>query len=173
MSQVSGFPPVVGSDPRVLILGSMPGKASLEQQQYYAHPRNAYWPIMGALFGAGPELPYAERLRRLTDSGIALWDVLESCFRPGSLDSSIDDTSTRPNDFAALFAHHRAIRHIFFNGQKAANLFRRKVSSGLPGGVGQLELRTLPSTSPAHASRSYAEKLQAWSIVREVLSGKE
>ena len=173
MSQVSGFPPVVGSNPRVLILGSMPGKASLEQQQYYAHPRNAYWPIMGALFDAGPELPYAERLRRLTDSGIVLWDVLESCFRPGSLDSSIDDTSTRPNDFASLFARHRRIRHIFFNGQKAANLFRRKVLPGLPDSAGELALRTLPSTSPAHASRSYAEKLQAWSIVREVLCGKE
>lgn len=151
----------------------MPGKASLEQQQYYAHPRNAYWPIMGALFGAGPDLPYDERLRQLTDCGIVLWDVLESCFRPGSLDSSIDDASIRPNDFATLVARHRAIRHIFFNGQTAAKLFRREVSPILPDSAGELALRTLPSTSPAHAARSYAEKLQAWSIVREVLSGKE
>lgn len=173
MSQVSGFPPVVGARPRVLILGSMPGKASLERQQYYAHHRNAYWPIMGALFGAGPELPYAERLTKLTDAGIALWDVLENCFRPGSLDSSITDATARPNDFATFLATHDTIRHLFFNGCKAAEVFRRKVLPDLGDGDDALVLRTLPSTSPAHASRSYEEKLREWSIVRDALRREE
>ena len=151
----------------------MPGKASLERQQYYAHLRNAFWPIMGGLFGAGPELPYAERLTKLTAVGIALWDVLENCFRPGSLDSSITDATARPNDFAAFFAAHDTIRHVFFNGRKAADIFRRKVLPELGSGYEAPELRTLPSTSPAHASRSYAEKLRDWSIVRDALLGKE
>lgn len=173
LSQVSGFPPVVGARPRVLILGSMPGKASLERQQYYAHPRNAYWPIMGALFGAGPDLPYAKRLSRLTDCGIVLWDVLENCFRPGSLDASIMDKTALPNDFASFFVAHDTIRHVFFNGRKAAEVFRRKVLPDLGGAIDAIELRTLPSTSPAHASRSYQEKLREWSIVRDVLRGEQ
>jgi len=151
----------------------MPGKASLERQQYYAHPRNVYWPIMGELFGAGLDLPYAERLHRLTDCGIVLWDVLASCFRPGSLDSSIAESSVQPNDFAALFVTHDSIRHVFFNGRKAAEVFRRKVLPDLGDIIDSIELLTLPSTSPAHASRSYAEKLREWSIVRDVLRRKE
>lgn len=172
MSHVSSFAPVVGRDPRVLILGSMPGTASLEQNQYYAHPRNAYWAIMGDLFGAGRELPYEKRLRRLTDCGIALWDVLGSCFRPGSLDSSIADDSVMPNDFTTLFAEYPTIRHVFFNGRKAENVFRRRVMPDLARGGESLVLRALPSTSPAHASRSYEQKLHEWMVVKEVLDQK-
>lgn len=169
MSQVSGFPPVVGARPRVLILGSMPGKASLEQQQYYAHPRNAYWRIMGDLLGAGAELPYAERLERLTDSGVALWDVLESCFRHGSLDSNISDATARPNDFAGLFARHGSIRCVFFNGRKAADVYRRKVLGEIEPAYPGLVYQTLPSTSPAHAARTYEQKLREWMAVREAV----
>lgn len=172
MSHVSSFGAVVGQEPRVLILGSMPGIASLDQNQYYAHPRNAYWRIMGDLFGVDPGLPYEERLRVLTGCGIALWDVLESCFRPGSLDSNIDDDTARPNDFAALFAEHPTIRYVFFNGGKAANVFRRRVMPELDEGVRSLVFRTLPSTSPAHASRSYEQKLDQWAIVKEALQRK-
>lgn len=166
MSHVSSFGAVVGQEPRVLILGSMPGIASLDQNQYYAHPRNAYWRIMGDLFGVDPGLPYEERLRELTECGIALWDVLESCFRPGSLDSNIDDDTARPNDFAVLFAEHPTIRYVFFNGGKAANVFRRRVMPEIDERVRSLVFRTLPSTSPAHASRSYEQKLDQWAIVK-------
>lgn len=171
MSRVSGFPPVIGPRPRVLILGSMPSIASLEQRQYYAHPRNAYWQIMGDLFDAGPERPYGARLAALKAHGIALWDVLESCVRPGSLDSSICDDTARTNGFGDLFAGHPTIRHVFFNGLKAAGVFRRAVLPEL-GDPGDLVLTTLPSTSPAHASQTYAQKLRAWSRIRSVLDGE-
>lgn len=172
MSQVSSFAPVVGRDPRVLILGSMPGTASLEQSEYYAHPRNAYWPIMRDLFGAGPELSYDDRLRRLIECKIALWDVLESCFRPGSLDSNIADQTVSPNDFVTLFAESPTIRYVFFNGRKAADVFRRRVMPDLEEGGQRLVFRTLPSTSPAHASRSYEQKLHEWRMVKEALMPK-
>jgi len=96
--KIRSFPPVATSEARVLILGSMPGIASLTAGQYYAHPRNAFWRIMGKLVGAGPENPYDERLRILKKGGIALWDVLDSCVRPGSLDANISNET--PNDFA-------------------------------------------------------------------------
>lgn len=163
MSLAQGLPPVAAAGARILILGSMPGRASLAAQRYYAHPRNAFWPIMGALFGAVPELPYAERLRRLTAAGIALWDVIACCERRGSLDADIVPDSVRANDFAAFFAAHPGIERIYFNGAAAETAFRRHVlprlSAPPPPG------RRLPSTSPAHAARGYAEKLAAWSVL--------
>ncbi|MDY0057667.1 MAG: DNA-deoxyinosine glycosylase [Methyloversatilis sp.] len=159
--RVRCFPPV--ADPataRVLILGSMPGVASLAAQRYYAHPRNQFWPIMGALFGAGPELPYAERLRVLTAAGIALWDVLESCERAGSLDAAIDARSAQANDFAAFFDAHPGITRIVCNGGTAEKHFRRDVMPQLPPRA--LELVRLPSTSPAHAGMGAQEKLARW-----------
>ncbi len=155
------------ADARVLILGSMPGAASLAAAEYYAHPRNAFWPIMGALFGAGPALPYADRLARLADAGIALWDVIASCTRAGSLDSAIVADSIEVNDFAALFLACPHLHHVFFNGRKAEAAFRRYVRP-------QVELPAvrfvyLPSTSPAHAARDLAAKLDAWQAVRAAL----
>jgi len=164
---VRSFAPLFRADARVLVLGSMPGAASLAAAQYYAHPRNAFWPIMGALFGAGPELPYAQRLERLAAAGVALWDVIGCCERAGSLDSAIAPASVEPNDLAGLFAACPAIGHVFFNGTTAATLFRRHC----PNQARPLPLARLPSTSPAHAGRNFADKLAAWQEVADALAG--
>jgi len=118
---------------------------------------------MGALYQAGPELDYHSRLEILASQHIALWDVIESCQRSGSLDSAIVAEGMICNDFTGFFARHPQIRQVYFNGQKAAKLFRQRV---LPGLRGNFEYVTLPSTSPAHAARSYAEKLAAWSVIK-------
>ena len=122
---------------------------------------------MGELFGAGFELPYEKRLDILMASGIALWDVLRSCVRPGSLDSSIDSGSVTANDFGALFAEFPTIRQVFLNGKKAAEMYRRCVLSdpGFP--AANIPVTALPSTSPAHAAMSFGQKLSAWSVVRD------
>lgn len=165
--RIGGFPPVVGRQPRVLILGSMPGVASLAAQEYYALPRNAFWPIMGKLFGACFELAYQDRLDVLKTGRVALWDVLGSCVRPGSLDASIDANSAVANDFGQLFADYPSIDRVFFNGKKAAEMYRRHVVTVLTSRAAQISDDTLPSTSPAHASLSFDEKLAAWSVVRD------
>ncbi len=184
---IHSFPPVADASATVLILGSMPGAASLRAQEYYAHPRNAFWHIMGELTGSTPALPYAERLARLRTSGIALWDVLHSCTREGSLDADIDEVSLRPNDFARFLREHPHITHIFFNGSKAEQCFLKYVLPGLGTNyegrmttdnvssvhstfgtnhsTRVLLLQRLPSTSPAHAGMAYAEKLDAWRVV--------
>ena len=163
MSLVCSFFPVARAEAHSLILGSMPGKASLQAARYYAHPRNAFWRIMGDLIGAGPELPYPQRLEKLQAAGFALWDVIAACERESSLDADIVRTSVQPNDFSSFLAVHRSIERIFFNGGAAEASFRRHVLPGLAGQV--LSLACLPSTSPAHAALSYAEKLAAWSAI--------
>ncbi|HTO56242.1 MAG TPA: DNA-deoxyinosine glycosylase, partial [Pseudomonadales bacterium] len=115
-TRVRSFPPIGRTSARTLILGTMPGVASLAAGQYYGHPRNAFWRIVGELFGFDPAASYATRVRRLADSGVAVWDVLASCERAGSLDSRIDPESVVPNDFADFFAAHRRIERICFNG---------------------------------------------------------
>ncbi|MGA9870162.1 MAG: DNA-deoxyinosine glycosylase [Rhodococcus sp. (in: high G+C Gram-positive bacteria)] len=146
-----------------LILGSMPGAASLAAQQYYAHPRNAFWPIMGQLFGADASLPYSERVNVLSHNGIAVWDVLKLCTRRGSLDSSIVESSIVANDFVTLFRDHPSIDTVYFNGAKAESSYLRHVAP-LTSGF-DLRLVRLPSTSPAHASMSFDTKLVAWRAV--------
>lgn len=163
MVTIRSFPPVAAPDARRLILGSMPGEASLNAGQYYAHPRNAFWRIMGDLLGAGPALPYPARLARLTAAGIALWDVVADCERRGSLDAAIVRESVQANDFRHFFVEHPGIEQVFFNGTAAEKLFRRHVLPGLDGVP--IELHRLPSTSPAHAARGYADKLAAWSVI--------
>lgn len=163
---LQGFPPLAGADARHLILGSMPGRASLVAQQYYAHGQNAFWRIMGDLLGAGPDIPYVQRLEKLRAAGIALWDVIASCERPGSLDADIVGKTVRANDFAAFFAAHPAIVQVFFNGAAAEAAFRRHVLPDLPVLPGRaLRLLRLPSTSPAHATLGYAGKLAVWSAI--------
>ena len=160
-----GFPPVVAPGARVLILGSMPGEASLRAGEYYAHPRNAFWPIMGTLVGAGPELAYSVRLRTLTAARVALWDVLRSCARSGSLDSAIRDEQA--NDFAAFLDAHPGIASVFFNGAKAEQAFLRHVLPGL--GEAAPSLYRLPSTSPANAGTRFAQKLERWRVIEATL----
>lgn len=161
------FPPIAGPGARALILGSMPGVASLQAGQYYAHPRNAFWPIMGELFDAGLDLPYAKRCARLKRAGLAVWDVLSECRRAGSLDSAFDCETERPNDFAAFFSRHADIQRIYFNGQKAEGAFRRHVLPSLENELPELvESLRLPSTSPAHAGMRFRDKLAAW---REII----
>ena len=165
---VCSFAPVARADAKVLILGSMPGRISLARQQYYAHPRNQFWAIMGELFGAGPELPYDERLLILQENGVALWDVLKECYRESALDADIVEASIIANDFAAFFARHRQIGRVYFNGAKAEQAFRKYVLHGLdlPG----VELIKLPSTSPAHAAMAGDKKLAAWRRIKTVRS---
>ena len=154
------FPPVARADAGVLVLGSMPGIASLRAHAYYAHPRNAFWPIMGELLGAGPALPYPERLARLNEAGIALWDVVAECERSGSLDSAIRIESVRANPFAQFLRAHPRIGVVLFNGAQAERLFLRLVAPTLGGNPPNLH--RLPSTSPANASVRFDGKLAAW-----------
>lgn len=152
----------------VLILGSMPGKASLQAEQYYAHPQNSFWRVMGDLIGAGTVLPYKLRVRRLKSCRIALWDVLKSCTRKSSLDSDIDASSITPNDFVSFYRTHPKIEHVFFNGAKAEACYRKYVLASLSDKFKSLPCQRLPSTSPANASLSYKQKLRAWRIVTKL-----
>ncbi|MEQ1439831.1 DNA-deoxyinosine glycosylase [Fontimonas sp. SYSU GA230001] len=162
MNRVRSFAPVARPDARVLVLGSMPGVASLEARQYYAHPRNAFWPIMSGITRIPADAAYAERLAGLLTARIALWDVLQSCVRAGSLDADIDDATIVANDFAAFLRHHRRITHVFFNGGKAEAAFRRHVRPTLPAAAAGLHYRRLPSTSPANAAYGLARKAEHW-----------
>ncbi|MGR9052362.1 MAG: DNA-deoxyinosine glycosylase [Gammaproteobacteria bacterium] len=162
MTLLDAFPPIVDKSARVLILGSMPSTTSLARQQYYGHPRNAFWRIMAELVGAGPELDYRRRQQMLIEHGIAVWDVLQSCARPGSLDSNIDMSSIKINDFERFFDENRSIRQVFFNGGTAEKLFKQRVLPGLTDRFDYLSYRRLPSTSPAHAGMTLARKIELW-----------
>ncbi|MBI3506798.1 MAG: DNA-deoxyinosine glycosylase [Proteobacteria bacterium] len=152
-----GFPPIADRNARILILGSLPGQASLAARRYYAHPRNAFWPILARFVGFAVDAPYATRAASLRRAGIAVWDVCEAASRPGSLDSAIDGASVQPNDFASFFATHSQIARVAFNGAAAARLYRlhKLPESGL-------EFVRLPSTSPAYAAMGFAGKCAAW-----------
>lgn len=163
---VTGFLPVAAQEPTLLVLGSMPGVISLREQQYYAHPRNAFWPIAATVFGFDASLPYEERLAALNAAGVAVWDVLQACEREGSLDADIKADSVVPNDFVAFFAAHPQIRRVCFNGAKAAALYRRHVLPRVAH-LTHIEYVALASTSPAHAAAGFDAKLAAW---REALT---
>ena len=164
MPRVESFAPLARRNATVLILGSMPGEASLRAAQYYAHPRNQFWPLLGALFGFDPAAPYPRRVRALTAARVAVWDVLASCVREGSLDSAIEGDTVVVNDFAGFFRRHRNVTRVYFNGAAAEVAYRRQVLSRLS--AQPLSYRRLPSTSPANASQSYRAKLAAWRCVR-------
>jgi hypoxanthine-DNA glycosylase len=162
VSFVEGLPPVAATGCRVLLVGSMPGVASLRAAQYYGHPRNAFWPILATLTGVAATAPYAERLAGLGRVGIALWDVLQRCERPGSLDADIRRRGRRANDFAGLFVAQPELALVGCNGAKAHQLWLGLVQPVLPAAAARLPVVRLPSTSPAHAGASFARKLAAW-----------
>lgn len=145
-------------DARILILGSLPGQRSLREQQYYAHPQNVFWHIMRELVGAAGS--YEQRCDDLAEHGIALWDVLASSVRPGSMDADIHTKSSIVNDFKGFFSTHSRIEKVGFNGQKAGQLFVRLVQSDVM--TIAPEQIILPSTSPAYASMTFAAKLDRW-----------
>lgn len=160
MYLAQSFPPIAGKQARILILGSVPGEASLAAQQYYAHPRNAFWPIMTQWLQIPLGVSYQEKVTALQASPIALWDVLKSCKRLGSLDSSIETGTQIINDFHTFFSIHREITQVLFNGGKAETCFKRYVPSDTP--LKELYLIRLPSTSPANARMSFEKKCHIW-----------
>jgi TDG/mug DNA glycosylase family protein len=149
------FPPIIGNNPHTLILGTMPGVRSLELQKYYAHPQNQFWKFMGDIYGASPDLPYEERCTILIKQGIAVWDVLQSCVRPGSMDSDIKQAIT--NDFAVFFLEYPTIKKVVFDSAKAEEIFIKTQKN-----FSDIEFHRVPSPSPAHARMSYSEKLTRW-----------
>lgn len=170
MSHIHGFPPLCGDAPKILILGSMPGKASLRASEYYAFPRNAFWQIMRVLIGIDEDQPYRARCDMLQRQGIAVWDVLQACTRVSSLDADIDSKTIVTNDFAGFLSQHASIQAVYFNGATAEQLYRRHVLATLPGRLSKLELNRLPSTSPAHAAMSFESKLAAWRQILDYAS---
>jgi TDG/mug DNA glycosylase family protein len=164
--RIRSFAPIAGRNARVLILGSMPGKKSLDARQYYAHKQNAFWRIVCDVLKVDLSSPYGERVRALRSARIAVWDVLHSCVRHGSLDTKIESDTEKANDFQLFFRAHGKITHVFFNGAKAEASFKRHVSMDVD--AESLLFARLPSTSPAHASIPYARKLEAW---RAILRG--
>ena len=156
-----GLPAQVNAHCRVLVLGSMPGMASLQAARYYAHPRNRFWPLMGALCGFDPALDYPLRLARLQQAGVGLWDVIGRCRRRGSLDAAIVRGSEVANPLPELLGRLPHLRAIACNGAAAARAFERHVRPALPAGHGVTVL-ALPSTSPANAAWSFARLLDEW-----------
>lgn len=161
MTRKAGFPPVVDADVRVLILGSLPGEASLAARQYYGHPRNAFWRLMeGVIETPLVPLAYETRLATLLAHGVGLWDVIAEAERPGSLDAAIRDPAA--NDLLALIETLPKLRLVAFNGGTAAKLGSRLIG-------GRIATVALPSSSPAHAGRTFAQKAQAWGALRAAL----
>ncbi len=164
---VQSFEPIADPLSRILILGTMPGRTSISRGQYYAHPRNAFWSITGTILGFDPAAPYEIRVAGLLKAGVALWDVLKSCDRQGSLDSRIDPSTEVPNDLPAFLEYHPHVRRICFNGAGAEALFSKHFKASPPRCPG-LEYVRLPSTSPANASMSKASKMIAWLAIKDV-----
>jgi hypoxanthine-DNA glycosylase len=157
----ASFPAVVDERTRVLILGSLPGDASLAIAQYYGHPRNAFWRLLeGVLETPLVALPYQDRLTALLARGVGLWDVIAQADRRGSLDADIQDPTA--NDLVALIQTLPALRAVAFNGGTAAKLGGKLLAGRLP-------TLALPSSSPAHAARSFEEKAALWRALRDWL----
>lgn len=163
----AGFPPVVDADTRVLVLGSLPGEASLAAGRYYGNPRNAFWRLMERVLDT-PLVPlaYDERLSALQAHGVGLWDVIAEAERPGSLDAAI--RAPAANDLAALVDALPRLRLVAFNGGTAARLGARLVGAKLA--EQQVQSLALPSSSPAHAARSFEQKASAWDEIRRYLA---
>lgn len=164
--RVASFPPQIRAGCRVLVLGTVPSLRSLEMRQSYAHAHNLFWPMMGTLYGAGPDLPYEQRIAILNEAGIGIWDVLKECERPGSLDSSILAHSEIANDIPALLDAYPTIEAIVLNGAKAHQVFQRRIAPAIGAErLKRLEILALPSTSPANASIPRDVKLERWRVL--------
>ncbi|AXF86234.1 hypothetical protein DTO96_101980 [Ephemeroptericola cinctiostellae] len=149
--------------PVALILGSLPSVTSLGQQQYYAHPQNAFWRIIETLFANGAPCTYDERIELLKQNRIALWDVIATAQREGSLDSAIQPDTVIPNDIIGLINAYPSIKTIYLNGGTAAILFKRHIAKHLSATV---QIIPLPSTSPANARMGFEEKLGKWGVIK-------
>ncbi len=159
--------PVVDSATKVLIVGSMPGKQSLEKQQYYGNPRNHFWPIMSELLETEVPDDYVKRIALLKHNAIGLWDTIETCEREGSLDAAI--RNEKPNDFQTLFEEYPNIQLVLFNGAKAFEVFKKHIGLKL---LEERAYKKMPSTSPIPGKniKSFAEKLEDWRIIQSYLS---
>lgn len=169
MANITGFKPIANRQSTILILGSIPGAKSLVKNEYYAFKRNCFWKIMTELLQAHDCQSYQQRIKLLRDHGVALWDVLQSCARKGSLDSSIVSTSVNINNFTQFFRSHPNINTICFNGKKAEALFRSHVLENHPG-LRSKSFISLPSTSPAMAVLSQAQKKREWSVLMQYMN---
>lgn len=156
MTRKRGLPPIIGANPRLLILGTLPGEESLRQQRYYAHPRNHFWPIIAALLKMSVPETDTECRALVIDNGIAVWDVLAAANREGSLDSALNDCT--PNPIADLLKENPLIKTIAFNGQAAHTLFRRHIARNDPAHV---KMIVLTSSSPTN-TKPFETKLEAW-----------
>lgn len=161
------LPPVITEASRVLVLGTMPGERSLEAREYYAHPRNAFWRLMHDILGVPAKLPYADRIAALLAAGVALWDVIATANRRGSLDAAIREA--KPNNFGALFVEFPGIETVLFNGGKAEKLWQRHVGAQ----PRRIDLRTMPSSSPANARMSYDLKCRVWADALRAKLGRQ
>ncbi len=157
--KIQSFPSLSNPEATVLILGTMPGVQSLAMNQYYGHPRNHFWKLLHAIFGEELSTDYNQKKEMLKRNKIAVWDVLQACERQGSLDSAI--VKEVPNDFTGFLNEHPNVKIIAFNGQKAAAFFKKHVRL-----TKDYELITLPSTSPAHAGKSFEMKLKEWEVIK-------
>lgn len=165
MGAIEGLAPIIDHNSRVLILGTMPGEESLRRLEYYGHPRNQFWPIFYSIYNAGSPASYQAKISFIREKGIAIWDVIKRCNRAGSSDAKISDVCL--NDFNLLLAEYPGIKSVFFNGQKAYEIFQRQVKFENYG----LTLKALPSTSPANATLSLEMKIREWAIIRTILPG--
>jgi|GEM_PF-277925 hypoxanthine-DNA glycosylase len=157
------FPPIIDNFAKILILGTMPGKKSLEKQEYYGYKHNAFWKIMFKLFEKQYSDDYKNKIQLLNDCNIAIWDTLQFCERNGSLDSAIKNEI--PNNFNELFLKFPQIKHLFFNGKSSFNYFKKYI------GLNQNFIyHTLPSSSPAYAGLNFESKLNYWAIIKTVLN---
>ncbi len=165
LSEKRGFPPIASADAQLLILGSIPGELSLQKQQYYGHPKNAFWAIMGSLVNIPADASYTQRKSALMASGIAVWDVLHYCQRTGSLDSGIDMATVSTNNFSHFFTAHPIIKTVCFNGGMAEKLYKKHVLPTVQAYAADIAYVRLPSTSPAYAAMTVAQKTQAWRVI--------
>ncbi len=168
MALVHSFEPVIGANPRIVILGSMPGVVSLQAAKYYANPRNAFWPIMAQLFGIELDINYEQRIAQIRRHPVVLWDTIKACHREGSLDSNIQKTQLEANDVASLLKQYTDIRLIVCNGATSEKFFNQLIKPKLKTDC-NVVVKRLPSTSPAYAGMTFEQKLLSWRVILDYL----